>query len=158
MTKTATPITVTLEGEEDTLALGGRLATGLQESCRLYLHGDLGAGKTTLVRGLLRGLGFEGRVKSPTFSLVEPYKFSSLSLYHFDFYRFEHPSELRDSGLLEHFGNQDVCVVEWPQKAAEFLPLSDLDIHLDPTGTTGRHAVFEAHSPRGERWLSSVLA
>ncbi len=150
--------TTLLPDEEATLALGRRLALHVEPGASLHLYGDLGAGKTTLVRGLLRGLGFEGRVKSPTFAIVELYCLSKLSLYHFDFYRFEHPSELRDSGLLEHFGNQDVCVVEWPQKAAEFLPLSDLDIHLDPTGTTGRHAVFETHSPRGERWLSSVLA
>jgi tRNA threonylcarbamoyladenosine biosynthesis protein TsaE len=157
MTKTATPITVTLEGEEDTLALGGRLATGLQESCRLYLHGDLGAGKTTLVRGLLRGLGFEGRVKSPTFSLVEPYKFSSLSLYHFDFYRFDEPGELRDSGLLEHFDGPAVCIVEWPARAGPQLPPPDLEIDLSPREGGGRSAVLVARSHRGEHWLEQAL-
>jgi tRNA threonylcarbamoyladenosine biosynthesis protein TsaE len=157
MTKTATPITVTLEGEEDTLALGGRLATGLQESCRLYLHGDLGAGKTTLVRGLLRGLGFEGRVKSPTFSLVEPYEFSSLSLYHFDFYRFDEPGELRDSGLLEHFDGPAVCIVEWPARAGPQLPPPDLEIDLSPREGGGRSAVLVARSHRGEHWLEQAL-
>ncbi len=157
MTKTATPITVTLEDEEDTLALGGRLATGLQDSCRLYLHGDLGAGKTTLVRGLLRGLGFEGRVKSPTFSLVEPYEFSSLSLYHFDFYRFDEPGELRDSGLLEHFDGPAVCIVEWPARAGPQLPPPDLEIDLSPREGGGRSAVLVARSHRGEHWLEQAL-
>jgi tRNA threonylcarbamoyladenosine biosynthesis protein TsaE len=157
MTKTATPITVTLENEEDTLALGGRLATGLQDSCRLYLHGDLGAGKTTLVRGLLRGLGFEGRVKSPTFSLVEPYEFSSLSLYHFDFYRFDEPGELRDSGLLEHFDGPAVCIVEWPARAGPQLPPPDLEIDLLPREGGGRSAVLVARSHRGEHWLEQAL-
>lgn len=157
MTKSAAPITVTLEDEGDTLALGRRLASGLQDSCRLYLHGDLGAGKTTLVRGLLRALGFEGRVKSPTFSLVEPYEFSSLSLYHFDFYRFDEPGELRDSGLLEHFDGPAICIVEWPERAGPQLPLPDLEIDLSPREGGGRSAILVAHSHRGEHWLEQAL-
>jgi len=157
MTKASPPITVTLADESATLDLGRRLARGLKPSCRLYLHGDLGAGKTTLVRGLLRALGFEGRVKSPTFSLVEPYEFSSLSLYHFDFYRFDEPSELRDSGLLEHFDEGSVCVVEWPERAGPQLPPPDLEIDLSPHDGGGRSAVLLARSNRGEHWLEQTL-
>ncbi|HSQ04081.1 MAG TPA: tRNA (adenosine(37)-N6)-threonylcarbamoyltransferase complex ATPase subunit type 1 TsaE, partial [Burkholderiales bacterium] len=91
----------------------------------VYLTGELGAGKTTLVRGILRDLGFPGRVKSPTFSLVEVYEVSSLYLYHFDFYRFTKGSEWRESGLGEHFNPESVCLVEWPEKATG-LPGPDL--------------------------------
>jgi len=156
MTK-APAITLTLADESDTLDLGRRLAQGLSPSCRLYLHGDLGAGKTTLVRGLLRALGFEGRVKSPTFSLVEPYEVSSLSLYHFDFYRFEEPAELRDSGLLEHFDGPSVCIVEWPAKAGPQLPPPDLEIDLSSRDDGGRSAVLVARSNRGQHWLEQTL-
>ncbi len=147
-----------LPDEAATLELGRRLAAGVEPGASLHLHGDLGAGKTTLVRGLLRGLGFEGRVKSPTFALVELYDLSKLSLYHFDFYRFDQPAEFRDSGLSEHFGTEAVCVVEWPRKAGDFLPLSDLDIHLQAGGSGGRDALFEAHTPRGQRWLNAACA
>ncbi len=147
-----------LPDDAATLALGRRLADGVEPGASLYLHGDLGAGKTTLVRGLLRGLGFDGRAKSPTFALVELYDLSKLSLYHFDFYRFDQPAEFRDSGLSEQFGTDAICVVEWPQKAGDFLPLSDLDIHLQTGGSGGRDALFEAHTPRGQRWLTSALA
>jgi tRNA threonylcarbamoyladenosine biosynthesis protein TsaE len=156
MTK-APAINLTLADESDTLDLGRRLAQGLSPSSRLYLHGDLGAGKTTLVRGLLRGLGFEGRVKSPKFSLVEPYEFSSLSLYHFDFYRFDEPTELRDSGLLEHFDGPSVCIVEWPAKAGPQLPPPDLEIDLSSRDDGGRSAVLVARSNRGEHWLEQTM-
>jgi tRNA threonylcarbamoyladenosine biosynthesis protein TsaE len=157
MTHSRVPATLILADESDTLDLGRRLAHGLGPSCRLYLHGDLGAGKTTLVRGLLRALGFEGRVKSPTFSLVEPYEFSSLSLYHFDFYRFDEPTELRDSGLLEHFDGASACIVEWPAKAGPQLPPPDLEIDLAPRDGGGRSAVLVARSHRGEHWLEQTL-
>lgn len=157
MTKATEPITLRLAEESDTLDLGRRLARGVSPSARLYLHGNLGAGKTTLVRGLLRALGFAGRVKSPTFSLVEPYEFSSLSLYHFDFYRFDEPTELRDSGLLEHFDGPSVCIVEWPAKAGPQLPPPDLEIDLSQRDDGGRSAVLVARSKRGEHWLDQTL-
>lgn len=157
MSSSVAPITVVLDDEDATMALGRQLARGVVDSCRLFLHGDLGAGKTTLVRGLLRGLGFEGRVKSPTFSLVEPYEFSSLSLYHFDFYRFDEPTELRDSGFLEHFDGSAVCVVEWPERAGPQLPPPDLEIDLAPRDGGGRSAVLVARSHRGEHWLEQAL-
>jgi tRNA threonylcarbamoyladenosine biosynthesis protein TsaE len=125
-------ITRFLAVERDTLAFGGTLAAALEPGLVIHLRGDLGAGKTTLARGLLRALGFSGRVKSPTYTLVEVYKFSRLYLYHFDFYRFDHPQELADSGFREYFGADAVCLIEWPEKASG-LPAADVCIELRVT-------------------------
>ena len=138
------------------MALGRDLACGIAPGLQVHLHGDLGAGKTTLVRGLLRALGFEGRVKSPTFTLVEPYELSKLSLYHFDFYRFETPEELRTAGFLEFFATSAVCIVEWPEKAQAHLPAPDLEIWLRATDDGGRAARLIADTERGERWLNAL--
>ncbi|MBP9217620.1 MAG: tRNA (adenosine(37)-N6)-threonylcarbamoyltransferase complex ATPase subunit type 1 TsaE [Sterolibacterium sp.] len=119
----------------------------------LYLEGDLGAGKTTLVRSLLTRLGHEGKVKSPTYTFVEPYAISSLDLYHFDFYRFNSPEEFLDGGFDEYFTAPAVCLVEWPDKAAPYLPAADLRLLLD-IRETGRVARLVAASPRGAQWLS----
>jgi tRNA threonylcarbamoyladenosine biosynthesis protein TsaE len=107
----------------------------------IYLSGNLGAGKTTLARGLLRGLGYAGRVKSPTFTLVELYKLSRLYLYHFDFYRFDHPRELEEAGLREYFNSDTVCLVEWPEKAAG-LPAADMRILMQVAGTGRRVEIY----------------
>ncbi|MCW5625208.1 MAG: tRNA (adenosine(37)-N6)-threonylcarbamoyltransferase complex ATPase subunit type 1 TsaE, partial [Burkholderiales bacterium] len=108
---------ITLPDETATLALGARLAERLEPGTIVLLEGDLGAGKTTLVRGLLRRLGYAGRVKSPTYGLVELYDLSRLSLYHFDFYRLENPKAWREAGFAEYFDDHHVCLVEWPEKA-----------------------------------------
>ena len=120
----------------------------------VFLSGDLGAGKTTLARGVLRTLGHAGRVKSPTFALVEVYKLSSLYFYHFDFYRFGHPDEWRAAGLQDHFNPETVCLVEWPEKAAG-LPVPDLVIRLALAGT-GRSAAVEAHTEVGRECLERL--
>jgi tRNA threonylcarbamoyladenosine biosynthesis protein TsaE len=138
-----------------TLRLGEALAAGAAPGRVLFISGDLGAGKTTLVRGLLRGLGYAGRAKSPTYALVEPYSFSSLDLYHFDFYRFKDRSEWLNSGFREHFNPQSLCVVEWPEKAGDLLSPPDLHIKLEFDGEA-RAATLEARSPAGESWLSSL--
>lgn len=146
-----------LADEEATLDLGRHLALGVVPGAVLHLRGDLGAGKTTLVRGLLRALGHTGRVKSPTYALVEAYELSRLSLYHFDFYRFDTPTELRDSGLLEHFGGTDICLVEWPEKAGAQLPVPDLAITLDTAPDGGRSATVTAYTDRGAQWARDAL-
>lgn len=122
---------------------------------RIYLRGELGAGKTTLVRGLLRALGFQGRVKSPTYALVELYVISRLNLYHFDFFRFRDPKEWSDAGLKEYFNNDAVCLVEWPEKAGNNLPPPILDVFLSATDT-GRDALLTAHSESGEKCLEAA--
>jgi len=138
-----------------TLRLGEALAAGAAPGTVLFISGDLGAGKTTLVRGLLRGLGYAGRAKSPTYALVEPYELSSLDLYHFDFYRFKDRSEWLNSGFREHFNPGSVCVVEWPEKAGDLLSPPDLQITLEFDGEA-RRARLEARSQPGEAWLSSL--
>ena len=121
----------------------------------LHLRGDLGAGKTTLVRGLLRALGHAGRVKSPTYTLVEPYELSSLHFYHFDFYRLRDASEWLSSGFRDYFNADSVCVVEWPERAGAALPPPDLLIRLEHAGDA-RRAHLQAFTPAGEAWLASL--
>ncbi len=144
-----------LENEEATLALGGQLAKSLAPGMLITLQGSLGAGKTTMARGILRGLDFEGRVKSPTYSLVELYELSRLDLYHFDFYRFEDPHELIDSGLQDAFNDTNVCIVEWPERAGELLPVADLEVALSMTDG-GRTAVVTAHTEIGKRCVRQL--
>ena len=131
-----------------TAALGAALATGAAGGRVLYLRGDLGAGKTTLVRGLLRSLGYAGRVKSPTYTLVEPYDLSSLHFYHFDFYRFNNPIEWEDAGFREYFNTDSICLVEWPEKAAALLPVADLRF-LFHFAETGRNIEIQAGTETG---------
>ena len=149
-----------LADEAATLALGAKLAYALQKSdsgALIYLSGDLGAGKTTLSRGLLRGLGFSGRVKSPTYTLVELYVVSKLNLYHFDFYRFGEPEEWQEAGFRDLFNETNICLVEWPEKAGELLPLSDLKITLKSTPNDTREANIAAVSPRGQTMLAMLV-
>jgi len=146
-----------LPDEAATLRLGAALASGALPGRTLYLRGELGAGKTTLVRGLLRALGHAGRVKSPTYTLVEPYCLSRLNLYHFDFYRFKDRSEWLNSGFREHFNPQSLCIVEWPERAGELLASPDLEIRLDYAGEQ-RAATLHARSPAGEAWRAAALS
>ena len=135
--------------------MGAALATGVAPGSVIHLSGDLGTGKTTLVRGLLRALGVTGPVKSPTYTWVEPYTVSRLDLYHFDFYRFTDRTEWLTSGLREYFGPDACCIVEWPEKAGDLLPAPDLSVRLSHEGDT-RRASIDSHSPAGEAWLSSL--
>lgn len=146
--------TLQLAAEDDTLALGRALAPLLEPGMVVHLRGDLGAGKTTLARGILRGLGYEDRVKSPTFTLLEPYKLSRLNLYHFDFYRFLNPRELEETGFREYFNPESVCLVEWPEKAPD-LPDADLCIDMRAEAQ-GRTTIITAHTEVGRRCLDKL--
>lgn len=171
----AATISLLLKDESATRALAEALAASLFPGLRIYLRGHLGAGKTTLVRWILRALGYPGRVKSPTYTLVELYPLSRLDLYHFDFYRFRDSNEWREAGFSDYFDHDNVCLVEWPEKAGKNLPHADLDIALEVVGygehvTTEvsteavdssldahpRRAILRAHSPAGQRCLSSA--
>src|SRR2546430_10759103 len=140
-----------------TACLGAALAAGIAPGRVLHLAGDLGSGKTTLVRGLLRALGVQGPVKSPTYAWVEPYRIVSLDLYHFDFYRFDKKTEWLSSGLREYFRPDAVCIVEWPERAGSLLSPPDLAIQLSYQGEA-RQASIEAQSAEGETWLASLRA
>jgi tRNA threonylcarbamoyladenosine biosynthesis protein TsaE len=138
-----------------TARLGAALAKGIAPGRVLHLSGDLGAGKTTLVRGLLHALGVAGPIKSPTYTWVEPYDLSSLDLYHFDFYRFDDPTAWLSSGLRDYFGPQSACIVEWPERAGALLPPPDLMVRLEYENEM-RRARIDAHSPVGVGWLQSL--
>ncbi|WP_334107466.1 tRNA (adenosine(37)-N6)-threonylcarbamoyltransferase complex ATPase subunit type 1 TsaE [Methylobacillus sp.] len=149
--------TLALPDEAATLAFGASLAQALKPGINIYLHGDLGAGKTTLVRGLLRELGHVGKVKSPTYTLVEPYTVSRLNLYHFDLYRFIDPEEWDVAGFRDYFNPESLCLVEWPEKAQELLPAPDIDIRLQPEGQ-GRRVIAHANTDSGKQCLVKLTS
>jgi tRNA threonylcarbamoyladenosine biosynthesis protein TsaE len=122
--------TLELPDETAMLAAGEHFAKQLHQGLTVYLHGDLGAGKTTFVRGVLHGLGYMGKVKSPTYTLVEPYVISRYNIYHFDLYRFTDAEEWEAAGFREYFNDSSVCLVEWPEKAGNLLPKPDFDIKI----------------------------
>ncbi len=145
----------TLADEQATLALGAALALALEPGLVIYLTGELGAGKTTLARGLLRALGYQGAVKSPTYTLVEVYEVSRLHLHHFDFYRFRDPREWTDAGFRESFNGRTVSLIEWPEKAAGQLPPADLRIDLGLLAT-GRSAELTSSTLAGRKCLARI--
>jgi tRNA threonylcarbamoyladenosine biosynthesis protein TsaE len=145
-----------LPGAAATRQLGHALAAGARAGMVLHLSGDLGAGKTTLVRGLLEGLGHTGRVKSPTYTLVEPYNVSSLNLYHFDFYRIKNSAEWLGSGFQDYFNPDSLCLVEWPERVGPQLATPDLALRLEFAGHEARTASLVSHSVAGDSWLSAA--
>ncbi|GHC45030.1 bifunctional alanine racemase/tRNA (adenosine(37)-N6)-threonylcarbamoyltransferase complex ATPase subunit type 1 TsaE [Alcaligenes pakistanensis] len=155
-------LTLSLPDEDATTALAERLAPllsgqvpGVPTGGRIHLHGDLGAGKTHFVRALLRGCGVTGRIKSPSYALLESYKVSSLYFYHLDFYRFSDPREWVDAGFRDILQDNAVVLIEWPEKAGSLLPEPDLDLHLDYCGD-GRLATLDARSAKGTLWITTL--
>jgi len=131
-----------------TVTMGNRIAAIIEQGAVIYLHGDLGAGKTTFTRGIVQGFGHTGKVKSPTYTLVEPYELERANVYHFDLYRLGDPEELEYMGIRDYFSAQAICVVEWPEKGGEFIPVPDLNITLSYVGDE-RNIVINSASERG---------
>ena len=153
--------TLDLADEAATLNFVTALAKVMQPNLTIYLHGDLGAGKTTLVRGLLHAMGHVGKVKSPTYTLVEPYVVSGYNLYHFDLYRFNDDEEWESAGFRDYFNAESICVIEWPQKAQNVLPTPDLNItfamkNLGFDDRVGRTVTLSAHSTLGQQCLIAM--
>ncbi len=146
-------ITRYLIDDAATLALGSEISDVLHAGLTIYLNGNLGAGKTTLARGILHGLGYKHVVKSPTYNLVEIYKISRLYLYHFDFYRFNDPIEWEEAGFREYFNTDTVCLVEWPEKADKLLPHADLQVFINIV-ESGRNIEIQAGTETGKRCLA----
>jgi tRNA threonylcarbamoyladenosine biosynthesis protein TsaE len=153
-------LTLALAEAAQTERAGASIARALAPGMVVTLSGDLGAGKTTLARGLVRALGWREAVKSPTYTLVEHYPFSNLYLYHFDFYRFDESGdeavEWDDSGVADAFRHDTVCLVEWPERVAALLPPVDLALRLEPDDAGGRRLEAIARSEAGRRCLSAL--
>lgn len=133
-----------IAGEENMLAFGAALADSLPRHGVITLEGDLGAGKTTLVRGLLTELGHLGVVKSPTYTLVEPYQFAGQDIYHFDLYRLGSPDELEYIGVRDYFSENALCLIEWPEKGGDFIPPADISLLISIVGDA-RGVILKSH-------------
>lgn len=136
-------------------AFGARLAACTQGGEVIYLHGDLGAGKTTFVRGFMRALGHRGAVKSPTYTIVEPYELNGRRAYHFDLYRLGEPEELEYMGIRDYLDGEAVLLVEWPQRGEGVMPVADLDITIDYVDG-GRNLSIASQTSRGRSILECV--
>ncbi len=137
--------------------LGATIAAVCESGCVIYLNGELGAGKTTLVRGFLRKLGYQGHVRSPTFTLFEPYQLDIMPVYHFDLYRLINPEEFMYIGGREYFTAQSVCLIEWPERGAGFLSAADLVCNFDfDAKGRGRIVQLVAGSDKGKNIISKL--
>ncbi len=159
ITLNSTPIfaaTIYLHDPTATDVFSCALADTVQPGMVIYLQGPLGAGKTAIARALLRKVGVEGTIKSPTYTLVELYVVSRLSLYHFDFYRLQDPEEWLEAGLRDYFNPNSICLVEWPDKAGESLPQADIVLNL-ALENEGRQLRMLCNTKMGQECINSVL-
>ena len=121
---------IIVKSEKQMFEFAQEYAKKLQAGQIIYLHGDLGAGKTTFVKGVLKSLGYKGNVKSPTYTLVESYEFDNFNIYHFDLYRLADPEELEWIGIRDYLNDNSICFVEWPEKGRGFLPKNSIHIYI----------------------------
>ena len=144
-----------IDSEAGMLSFGARFAEQVTEGAIIYISGELGAGKTTLCRGILRGKGHQGKVKSPTYTLVEPYHLPSGPVYHFDLYRLADPSELEYMGYRDYLDGKAICLVEWPEKGSGWLPEPDIHIRIT-AGKRGRTLECYGKSELGVNIISDL--
>lgn len=144
-----------LTDAQQTVAFGSRLSAACEQATCIYLHGDLGAGKTTLTRGFIQALGHTGNVKSPTYTLVEPYELPAWNVYHFDLYRLGDPEELEFMGIRDYFSDNSHCLVEWPERGEGVLPVADIDLTLRYDGEQ-RVIELKANTATGKQVLKKL--
>jgi tRNA threonylcarbamoyladenosine biosynthesis protein TsaE len=148
-------VELTVKGEAQQEALGRLLALNCQPPCIVYLLGDLGAGKTTLARGFLRGVGYQGRVKSPTYTLLEPYDLGVVSCYHFDLYRLSDPGELEFLGIEDLLTHNAYMLIEWPEKGEGGLPAADLMVKIGHLGDSRQVKIWDC-SAKGAKIIQLI--
>lgn len=145
-----------LNNEAQQLAFAAKVASAITAGMVIFLNGDLGTGKTTFVRGFLNALGYQGIVKSPTYTLVEPYQFADYSVYHFDLYRLADPEELEYAGGRDYFDGHSISLIEWPEKAEGYLPIADIILHLS-YANSGRDIELVANSEPGKKVMLELF-
>lgn len=144
-----------LSDSDQTVNIGRDLALCMTHATTVFLHGDLGAGKTTFTRGFVQALGHQGNVKSPTYTLVEPYEAADWQVYHFDLYRLADPEELEFMGIRDYFSDKSLCLIEWPQRGFGLLPQADVELWLTYVDNE-REIKFEANTDNGHAVLSAL--
>ena len=160
MAGTGNEQTLFLADEAGTEGLGRALAKAIRNSGKgatVFLHGNLGMGKTTLSRGVMRGMGHQGAVKSPTYTIVEPYEHLQPMVYHFDLYRLGDPEELEYLGIRDYFGGSSLCLIEWAERGEGILPVPDVRVELEPEGE-GRMATLRSQTVVGNKLLDNLRA
>jgi len=152
--------TLFLKDEAAQFNLAAIIANYTTAGSVIYLEGDLGTGKTTFVKGFLAELGYTGNVKSPTYTLVEPYEINQQSIYHFDLYRLGSPDELEYAGGRDYFDNKSICLIEWPEKAQDYLPQAGLIVQLSyqqQNGVQGRNCTISSNLPEYNDMIADLI-